>query len=318
MIVFVYAVLVFLVLRFTVTLFNFLSNPKLGYYGKHFTDKVSIIILSGPESDPQELLSAIQKQDYDNIEVLIQQPAETEAQLAEKATGRYLLFLKANTTIHHGLINNLIYRTKVFNLTVLSLVPTYTLRGFMEKCSYPLNEFLLLNLIPLRLIRLSNSPAFTAMNDDCLFFDAAIYRQHSWYEKGKKDLTATEVTGLIKQQQLKAELLLGNKQLRAKVILKNSGWFDSPMLPFFGNDTLIALVYLVLVIVGPVVIVLNFSPALIALPLGLIFLSRVMISFMTSQDPLLNVFLHPLQMLVLLVRLLREVWNKTFTSVKHK
>ena len=130
MMVFVYAVLVFLVLRFCVTLFNFLSNPKLGYYGKHFTEKVSVIVLSSTkEPDVGGLLHSIEQQDYKNIEVIVQQ-GNSVTELVDQATGKYLLFISPGITLHYGLINNLIYRVKVFNLTVLSLIPTYRAPDF--------------------------------------------------------------------------------------------------------------------------------------------------------------------------------------------
>ncbi len=72
MIIFIYTVLIFLVLRFCVTLFNFLSNPKLVHSITHFDDKVSILIPVRNESrNILTLLQSIQKQDYKNIEVLI-------------------------------------------------------------------------------------------------------------------------------------------------------------------------------------------------------------------------------------------------------
>ena len=42
---------IFLILRFTVTLFNFLSNPKLPRIGKHYQHKVSILIPARNEQD---------------------------------------------------------------------------------------------------------------------------------------------------------------------------------------------------------------------------------------------------------------------------
>ena len=85
------------------------------------------------------LLNTIKAQDYQEIEVIIQPDKDTEplADLIElcaddqrfqlrkqitgaaedEATGAYFLFLGTHTIIQDGLINSLIYRTKVFNLT---------------------------------------------------------------------------------------------------------------------------------------------------------------------------------------------------------
>jgi hypothetical protein len=116
MIIFIYTVLVFLVLRFSVTLFNFLSNPKMGNYGRKFTDPVSLIIKVEKEaSEADELLASIAAQDYKHLQVIIQNAATPFS--IKDATGDYFLFLEANTVLKNGFIHSLIYRTKIFNLT---------------------------------------------------------------------------------------------------------------------------------------------------------------------------------------------------------
>lgn len=319
MMVFVYAVLVFLVLRFCVTLFNFLSNPKLGYYGKHFTEKVSVVVLSSArEPDIDSLLLSIDQQDYKNIEVMVQQ-GDSVTELIDRTTGKYLLFISPGITLHYGLINNLIYRAKVFSLTALSLIPTYKASGFLAQCIYPLSDFLLLNLLPLRLVRLSNHPAFAAGSNECMFFDAARYKEHKWYEKLNHKLPeATEIVKLVKQRQLKAEVLLANRFIQYKVDLKDVKGFAQGLLMNFSNSNLVAFIYLLLVIVGPVTLLFVFNPVRALLPFGLIFLSRIMIAFLTSQNPFRNVLLHPIQMALLFVLMIRGIWERIMVSIKIK
>lgn len=319
MILFVYAVLVFLVLRFCVTLFNFLSNPKLGYYSKHFSDKVSIIVLASTvKHNPEKLLLSIAEQDYEYTEVFVQHK-ESITEIVDQTTGKYLLFLSPGTTVHFGLINNLMYRMKVFNLAVLSLIPTYRASGFTGNCIYPLNDFLLLNLLPLRLVRLSNLSAFTAGSNDCLFFDAALYKKYKWHEKLQpKALEAMEIVKLVKQDHLKAEALLANKFIYNAVAVKDMTSFSTRLLMNFSNSYVVALMYLILVLVGPVIVSFDFNPALIILPIGLIFLSRMMIAFLTAQNPLMQVLLHPLQMIALFGLLLKGIWARIVMSIKLK
>ena len=72
MIIFTYVVLFFLVIRFSVTVFNFLSNPKLPSFGPAFTDLVSVVItVRNEESNLLNLLKSILAQEYRNIEVII-------------------------------------------------------------------------------------------------------------------------------------------------------------------------------------------------------------------------------------------------------
>jgi len=319
MMIFVYAVLVFLILRFCVTLFNFLSNPKLGYYGKHFTDKVSVIVLSADlKPDVNNLLGSIDEQEYRYLDVIVQED-ESIAELAARATGKYFLFITPGITLHHGLINNLIYRTKVFNLAVLSLIPTYKASDFLTQCFYPLNDFLLLNLLPLRLVRLSAVPVFAAGSNDCLFFDAAQYEALNWNEKeGRRLPSATELVKLAKQQQLKAEVLLANKLIRNDVVNIDVKHFAQGLLLNFSNSSIAALIYVILVVFGPLIVLLRFEPAFLILPIGLIFMSRVMIAFMTAQSPVRQVLLHPLQMISLFGLMITAIIRRIRRSFKLK
>ena len=309
MITFIYVFLVFLILRFSVTLFNFLSNPKLGKYAKHFTDKVAIIIT--PSSDNQRLkllLECIREQDYEHTEVIVstadnQEEIDTAAQHCD-----YLLFLDAHTTIHAGFINSLIYRTKVFNLALLSIIPDEMTHSFLEKCMLPVKDFVLLNLVPLRLIRLLPGQVFAVASDKCMFFNAALYRNHGWN-------TGREIIRTIKAENYKVETLLGNRLISISQsghqsnLLSLSG---KDLLLTFGNNSIAALLYLVLVVAGPLIMLANYEYALLIMPVGLIFLTRVMISFLARQNPLLNVLLHPVQMVMLFIALSKAVFIRIF------
>ena len=318
MIEFLYAVLLFLVLRFSVTLFNFLSNPKLGHYGKHFTDRVSVLVLlpnSAPNTD--RLAAAIAAQDYKDLELLIQKPGMSVKELVGQSTGKYLLFLTENSTIQYSLINNLIYRTRTFNLALLSIIPNYKNTNVLSRCLAPLTDFVLLNILPLRLVRLTNNQAFVSANSDCLFFDAFLYKQHGWHQYHQPKSGALEIMKAIKREKLPVEVLLGNRMIDVVEQDLNSKATATKLLLLLGNQPLIAGIYLLLVIVGPLAIGIYFDPMLWMLPVGLIFLSRMMISFLTAQSPLWNVLLHPLQMICLFVLMLKAMALQILTAIKH-
>lgn len=320
MIVFIYAVLVFLVLRFSVTLFNFLSNPKMGNYGRKFTDLVSIIIrIEKDEAETTGLLASIATQDYKNVQIIFHTASNTD--FLKEAKGDYFLFLEANTNLKNGFINSLIYRAKVFNLALLNVIPTQRNIGFLANCIYPLSGFVLLNLFPLRLVRLVNHPVFATANESCLFFDAGVYRQFKWDKKVKDTaFRALEIVKMVKQEGLKADVLLGNRliYLEEQRSAPDFRLFSERLMMNFNNNILVALIYLVLVVAGPIVMVIELEPAFLVLPAGLIFLSRVMTSFLSSQNPVPNILLHPLQMMALLLLLLKHTWIRVFSGVAEK
>ncbi|SEA81922.1 glycosyltransferase family 2 protein [Pedobacter hartonius] len=341
---FIYIILIFLVLRFSVTLFNFLSNPKLGKYGRHFSNQVSVIITGTHDAEALiNMLHALREQDYQHIEVIVSQPAQYKTNAAVKAicaadsrfqlrkkssfhaeetTGDYILFLEPNVLVHNGLINSLIYRTKVFNLALLNIIPTQSVSGIVNYVLLPLSDFVLLNLIPLRLVRLFSSPVFSAGGSECMFFDAGIYKAYNWQQKvGREAPEAMEVVRAVKQEGYKVETLLGYKLISVPGTRRTNGLFlktGQHLLETFGNNIFAAFLYLVLVVAGPLVMLLNYEYSLLILPVGLIFLSRIMISFLSGQNPVWNVLLHPLQMLFLMGSLITEIYTQLIRLIREK
>ncbi|WP_285010704.1 hypothetical protein [Pedobacter faecalis] len=266
-------------LRFSVTLFNFLSNPRLGYYGRHFTDHVLIVIRNyGSAASPEKLLASIREQDYQHIEVVVRNAPDEQVEPQRRAG--YTLTLDADILIQKGLINNMLYRMKLFGLGSLSLVPRRSLRRWRDYLYDPLSDFMLLNLVPLRLARYVRLPISPGLERSVVMTSS----------KGER-----------------SEVLLANK-FAYSAPLADAGKQGERMYGFLSHNMLAALIYVVLLIGGPVALGLVSDLNLLALPFGLIFLSRIMVSFMTRQNPLLNLVLHPLQMLLLAGRLLRRIY----------
>jgi len=341
MTIFIYAVLIFLVIRFSVTVFNFLSNPKLPRVIKHFHDKVSILI---PARNEQEniiaLLQSIKEQDYSNYEVIVLDDDSTDNtfslvqkfcekniefrvvkgdqlptgwlgknfachQLSKMATGKYFLFIDADESIKRGLINSLINRMEIGNLALLSVFTNQQMSTIGEKLTVPLMHFILLNLLPLRLVKISANPALSAASGQCMFFNASNYKENLWHERVKNQVVEdVEVMKLVKQEKYNAEALLANGMIYCRMyknLNESLNGFSKNLLAGFGNNIIILLLYLLLVIVGPVILILNFNIALLVLPITLIVLGRIMISFLSGQNVLMNLILHPLQMLFFLI-----------------
>ena len=341
MTIFIYAVLIFLVIRFSVTVFNFLSNPKLPRVVKHYDDKVSILIPARNEAaDILELLLSIKNQDYTNYEVIVLDDNSDDNtfgvvenfcltnpqfkvvsgkalpqnwlgknyachQLSELATGKYLLFIDADESVKRGLINSLINRMEIGGLALLSVFTNQTIKSIGEWLTVPLMHFILLNLLPLRLVKLSKNPAFSAASGQCMFFNANNYKENHWHERVKHQVVEdVEIMKLVKQEKFNAEALLANGLIYCRMyqnLGESLNGFSKNLLAGFGNNIIILLLYQLLVTVGPVILILNFNIALLVLPLTLIVLTRMMISYLSGQNVLINLILHPLQMLFFLI-----------------
>jgi len=328
--------LFFVVLRFTVTLFNFISNPKLTRVSKHYDDLVSILI---PARNEEEnivlLLESIRRQEYKDYEVIIydddssdrtyaicssfaeldsrfrvikggQLPPEWLGknhacdQLAKKAKGSYYLFLDADERVSPGLINSAVHRMKLYNLSLLSLFANQDMETPGEKATVPLLHFLLLNLLPIRLVFLTKSPGIATACGQFMLFDADIYRKNYWHNLVKDRIVEdAEIMRLVKLKGYRGEVLLANGMIRCRMY-KHYGQamdgFSKNALAAFNYSIAGLLVYILLMIGGPMIVLMTLNPSLILFMAGLIALSRVMISLASGQSVFYNLLLHPVQM----------------------
>jgi len=337
----IYFVLLFLILRFVVTVFNFVSDPKLRRVSKHYDELVSILIpVRNEEANIIDLLRSIQKQDYENFEVLILDDASTDStfklcsdfalndnrfnvikgkpltagwlgknyachQLAQQATGQYLMFIDADEQVNEGLINSAIHRMKVNQLSLLSLFTNQTMVSIGEKLVVPLMHFMLLNLLPLRLVLLVKNASVAAASGQFMFFDADDYRKNNWHQLVKdKVVEDVEIMRQVKGKKLNGEALLANGMINCRMYTgytESISGFSKNFLAAFNYNILAFLIFLVLLIGGPMLIMITLNFPLILFMVGLIVLTRVMISLSSGQNAVYNVILHPLQMLSLVV-----------------
>lgn len=334
-------VLFFLILRFVVTLFNFVSDPKLRRVSKHYDELVSILIpVRDEEANIIELLRSIQQQDYTDYEVLILDDGSTDStlkicndfaltddrfrvlkghalpanwlgknyachQLARQAKGQYLMFIDADERIEVGLVNSSIHRMKVNNLSLLSLFTNQIMLSMGEKLVVPLMHFMLLNLLPVRLVMLVKNASVAAASGQFMFFNAADYHKNNWHQMVKdKVVEDVEIMRQVKANRLNCETLLANGMISCRMYTNYAeclNGFSKNFLAAFNYSILAFLIFLVLLIGGPMLIIITMNLPLILFTLGLIALIRIMVSLSSGQSAFNNVVLHPFQMLSLTV-----------------
>ena len=341
MIIALLVIFIFLILRFTVTLFNFISNPKLPRISRYYHDKVSILIPARNEADNiLTLLQSIHEQDYREYEVIILDDNSTDNtyqvcanfaahhpkfkvikgeplpadwlgknyacyQLAQLASGKYYLFLDADEKVYTGLLNSAIHRMYLRRLSLLSLFTNQVMHTGGERIVVPLMHYILLNLLPLRSVFLFKNAAIAAASGQFMLFDAGQYNEYQWHQLAKnKVVEDVEIMKLVKAASLNGEALLANGMISCRMYKGYNeaiNGFGKNFLAAFNYNVIGFLLYLTLIIGGPALIVMTLNLNFIAMMVGLIILTRIMISLSAGQRAWQNVLLHPLQMLSLLL-----------------
>lgn len=336
MLVAIYITFVFLILRFSVTIFNFISDPKLRRVNKNYTSLVSILIPARNEEDNiLALLTSILHQDYRDYEVIVLDDDSSDNtydicvrfaadhpafrvvkgkeltgqwlgknyachQLARLARGQYLLFLDADEQVYNGLINSAVHRMQFRRLALLSLFTNQQMNSFGERIVVPLMHFILLNLLPMRLIFLSKNPVFAAASGQFMLFDAEVYHRYQWHKMANdKVVEDTEIMKNVKAEGFNGESLLANGMVSCRMYTgyrEAIDGFGKNFLAAFNYNVFGFTIFLLLLTVGPMIVLMTLNLNLIILMAGLIMLARIMISFLSGQNVIRNVILHPLQM----------------------
>ncbi|MXV51853.1 glycosyltransferase [Pedobacter sp. HMF7647] len=344
-----YLIFCFLILRFSVTVFNFISNPKLPHSPRHYHELVSVLIPARDEAnDIVALLTSLKIQDYQHIEVIILNDNSSDDtytvcrefcsldsrfkiingkelpagwlgknfachQLAENATGKYLLFMDADEQIADGAIEAAIHRMRVSRLSLLSLFTNQVTVSLGEKLVVPLMHFILLNLLPLRLVRLSRNASFAAASGQFMFFKAEDYRLNKWHEQVKnKVVEDIEIMKLVKSSGYNGEALLANGFVFCrmyKTFDEAISGFGKNLLAGFNNSIAGLLFYEFLIFGGQLYTLYYMDVSLLLFAITLIILSRVMISLLSGQSVIYNVILHPFQMIALLTVAIISIKN---------
>ncbi len=337
----IYVTFIFIILRFVVTLFNFVSDPKLRRINKNYTDLVSILIPArNEEENILNLLRSIQQQDYQHYEVIVLDDNSSDNtfelcaafaarhhafsvvkgkelgdgwlgknyacyQLAQKAKGDFLLFVDADVQLQNGVINSAVHRMYAKKLALLSLFTNQRMETLGENITVPLMHYLLLNLLPLRLVYLSKNKSVAAASGQFMLFDAAVYSSNNWHRQVKEKIVEdVEIMKNIKAAGFNGESLLANGMVSCRMYRTYAeavDGFGKNFLAAFNYNLISFLAFLILLFVGPMVVITTLNANLIAMMITLIVISRAMVSLLAGQHVLRNVLLHPLQMLSMLL-----------------
>jgi len=329
--------LIFLCLRVFISLVNLLSGLHLP--NKKPTDypKVSLLIPARNEEVALgRLLTGLQQLDYPDYEVIVcddHSSDNTEEilnwfsgddnrfnwflgerlpedwlgknfachQLAEKATGKYLIFLDADVDLRQDALTKAVSYFQENKLSLLSVFPQQKMLTFQEQMIVPVMNWILLSLLPMTLVSQSNFPSLSAANGQFMMFERVSYLKYQWHSKVRnQNVEDIRLARMVKSNGLKMAVLLGNNDIYCRMYRH---WneavigFSRNIHEYFGGKRIVMIGFWLIVILGPFIVWTVLGKEYFWLFLALVGVNRIFVAVASRQNILSSVVHHPLQMI---------------------
>lgn len=243
-------------------------------------------------------------------------------QLAKAACGDVLLFIDSDVRLNNTAIRDACSTIQRTGTALLSVFPQQRMETRGEQLVVPLMHWILLSLLPLRLVRYSSNPAFSAANGQFMMFDAAVYHQHQFhYLERDQAVEDIRIMKRMKSAGLPVQTLLSDGQIQCRMYRSYSEaitGFVKNVKAFFGGSSLLMLLFTLITSVGFVPLVLMNSFWYILIYLAFIVVLRILVSIGARQPVGMNLSYAILQHISFIYLVIRSLYNNLTHSVQWK
>jgi glycosyltransferase involved in cell wall biosynthesis len=278
-----------LLLRFLVVVFNSLSRLHLPV-SRIETDlpMVSVLIPArDEESTLPQLLSDLKECDYINLEIIVCDDHSSDGtveilkvyqnghsnfsyftneilpegwvgknfacyQLANRATGKYLLFLDADVRLTPDAISKAVTYASTNRVALLSVFPQQIMVTHGEWETVPLMNWILLSMLPLKAVRFPWFSSLSAANGQFMMFDTDVYRKNQWHKMVRKyNVEDILIARLMKKSKLRIAVLTGQNDIMCRMYSGRKeaiDGFSRNIHHYFGGNRIWMIIFTLLVL----------------------------------------------------------------------
>ncbi|MEO0896523.1 MAG: glycosyltransferase family 2 protein [Bacteroidota bacterium] len=250
-----YSIMAFLLLRWSVVLYNLLHPAYLASQTPSQFPLISILIpVRNEEANIAPIMQQINQLQYPRLEVFFLNDHSTDNteeqlrmmiwqypyasysnsqplpvnwlgknwachQLAKYANGKYLIFMDADiVSLDERLLSISVSAMQTRKLSMLSIFPDQIMETKGEKFVVPLMHYILLSLLPMWWILKSKLIPFSAANGQFLMFEAQSYQKHQWHKRvHNKIIEDIGIMRSVKRAGLKGMSYLGSGLIRCRM-----------------------------------------------------------------------------------------------------
>lgn len=221
-------------------------------------------------------------------------------QLARRAQGDYLLFLDADVRINGQAIGQALSLAQQRQTGLLSVFPRQLMLTAGEKSTVPLMTYILLTLLPLRLVyRVPDQSALAAANGQFMLFEAPAYRELQPHRAVRHEAVEdVAISRLYKKSGGRVACLTGIGGISCRMYTSRRDAIDGftrSIAGFFGGSLLLATLFWLLTAWGWLPVLLAYSWRGLIAYLILRSAVRLIVAYNCRQPAAVNIFYSVLQ-----------------------
>ena len=342
-------ILIFTGMQFMVAVANLIFRPRLNRYAENEETFLSILIPArNEEKNISVLLNDLQKQSFQHIEIIVfdDDSYDNTASVVKKylkhnahvklmqskelpngwlgknfachslskaATGDYFLFLDADVRIMGNLIGKVLAYARHQKLGLLSIFPTQVMNSIGERFTVPVMNYILLTLLPLFLVRWSRFISLSAANGQFMLFKASVYKRIEPHLMMKDRVVEDiAISRYLKKQKIHIACLSGYKDITCRMypgFFEAIHGFSKNVIAFFGNSYLLAILFWLITSLGFLAVLLYMPVWMVGLYLTLYIATRVLVSLVSHQPVIENLFYIIPQQMAMGLFIFQSVFN---------
>lgn len=355
------AFFVFLALRLLVAFVNLITSSVFNGRSTDFKETVDVLIPARNEENTiGGLLSDLETQTFDKMQVWVYNDNSEDKtdivvqsfvdknknfhllqgvelpkgwsgknhacdQLSKHSDADTMIFLDADVRISNDFISKAANYLHSNKLQLLSLFPVQRMVTFGEQLIVSMINWILVSLLPLKLVSYSSWVSFSAANGQCMVFNGETYRKFRWHSLVRnKVVEDIKIARVMKQQGEKIAVLLGSNDITCRMYTSFGDSVrgvarSSPA--FFGNSIFFAFLFILLTVILPVFVFIYGGLLLSLLLITGSIVLRIIVAALSKQPVLLAIALHLVQVILLPVVIFRGfymLYNRSYVWKNRK
>jgi chlorobactene glucosyltransferase len=244
-------------------------------------------------------------------------------QLSLQARGTYLLFLDADVRLKSHVIESCLCLVDKYKIQLISCFSTQIIKSLGEWLVVPLMNFMLLTFLPLTKVYSSTNRSFIAANGQFFLIQRAAYDQIGGHKGvANKVVEDMEIARKLKESGLKLMTFLGGDSITCRMYVgfkEAFNGFTKNFFPGFSTTPLIFSLFLIFLFAAFFLpFIMLFVNSKFVWVVLTILLGRLAVSLSSGQNFLINCFIHPVQMIMMIAVGINSVYRSIKKTLRWK